>query len=351
MTRPRRSPTRFEALRPRLLRVAYGQLGSPRRGRGRRAGGVAAAAAGGRRARSATSRLADHHRLAARAGRPALRPRAARGLRRPVAARAVVDEPAPRSASRWTRRSARAARRARDALGRRAHRVRLHDVFGYDFAAVADVLGPRRRRRASTPRGRAGRRGAPARSRPRREQQRELIGAFRPAARAATSTGCSVLHPDAVLTTDGGGSSPRPASRSWARQGGPRRWRSRAARGEGRIVDVNGLPGLLARAATASPRHRFTVDDGRITAITSSATRRSCGACRRDPRAALGARAALRVGAGRRAPGAVRSRGLLPHVPARARVGSRSCRPTTSTSRATSAASTSPSRCCSAGRR
>ena len=150
----------------------------------------------------------------------------------------------------------------------------LHDVFGYGFDHVADVLGTsgdNARQLASR-----ARRQVEAR-RPRfpatREQQQEIVDAFA----AATLDGdvdelVALLHPDVVMTTDGGGKVTAPrkpiegAERvaevtvALARKGGDPSTL--------RFVDVNGMPGILIRDwdGTASVA-AFTVDDGRIVEI------------------------------------------------------------------------------------
>jgi RNA polymerase sigma-70 factor (ECF subfamily) len=150
----------------------------------------------------------------------------------------------------------------------------LHDVFGYEFGHVADVLGTssdNARQLASR-----ARRHVEAR-RPRfpasREQQREIVAAF-VAATAEGDTGALValLHPDVVMTTDGGGvvnAARKPI------EGADRVARTAVAlsRKGGdpstlRFVDVNGMPGFLIRDwdGTASVV-AFTVDDGRIAAL------------------------------------------------------------------------------------
>jgi RNA polymerase sigma-70 factor, ECF subfamily len=150
----------------------------------------------------------------------------------------------------------------------------LHDVFGYEFDHVANVLGTsagNARQLASR-----ARRHVEAR-RPRfpatREQQQEIVEAFASAtADGDTDALVALLHPDAVMTADGGGvvtAARKPiegAERvakvtvALARKGGDPSTL--------RFVDVNGMPGILVRAwdGTASVT-AFTVDDGRITEI------------------------------------------------------------------------------------
>jgi RNA polymerase sigma-70 factor (ECF subfamily) len=150
----------------------------------------------------------------------------------------------------------------------------LHDVFGYEFDHVAGVLGTsaaNARQLASR-----ARRHVEAR-RPRfpatHEQQAAIVQAFVQAtAEGDTDALVALLHPDAVLTTDGGGvvnAARKPiegAQRvanvavALARKGGDPSTL--------RFVDVNGMPGFFIRDwdGTASVV-AFTIDDGRITGI------------------------------------------------------------------------------------
>src|SRR2546423_358960 len=150
----------------------------------------------------------------------------------------------------------------------------LHDVFGYPFERVAEVLGTSgdaARQLASR-----ARRAVEAR-RPRfpatREQQRAVVEAFAAAtAEGDTDRLVALLHPDVVMNTDGGGvvtAARKPvegaervakASVGLARKG--------ADPSTLRFVDVNGMPGVVIRDwdGTASVI-AFAVDDGLITEI------------------------------------------------------------------------------------
>jgi RNA polymerase sigma-70 factor (ECF subfamily) len=147
----------------------------------------------------------------------------------------------------------------------------LHDVFGYSFDEVAATLGvspAAARQHASRARK------AVAARRPRfpatPEQQRAIITAFSVAASEGDMDGLlALLHPDAVFTSDGGGivnAARKPL------EGGERiakAIKAMAARGGTlEFVDVNGMPGL---AGTGPDGVRsviaFTVDDGRIIRI------------------------------------------------------------------------------------
>lgn len=150
----------------------------------------------------------------------------------------------------------------------------LHDVFGHPFGAVADVLGtsPEAARQLAS----RARRHVESR-RPRfpatPEQQREVVEAFASAVAGGDIAGLvGLLHPDAVLRTDGGGvvnAARKPiegaeriakVSTALARKG--------ADPSTLRFVEVNGMPGILVRDwdGTASVMS-FAVDDGRITEI------------------------------------------------------------------------------------
>ncbi|MEA2282611.1 MAG: polymerase sigma-70 factor, subfamily [Solirubrobacteraceae bacterium] len=150
----------------------------------------------------------------------------------------------------------------------------MHDVFGYDFAAVAEVLGttPEAARQQAS-RGRRRVRDGRPRFPATREQQQRIVAAFLLAAAEGDADALvALLHPDAVMRADGGGvvNAPRKpiegAGRvarttiALARHGGD-------AAGA-RIVDVNGMPGVIFHGADGIPGVvSFTVDDGRITAI------------------------------------------------------------------------------------
>jgi RNA polymerase sigma-70 factor, ECF subfamily len=150
----------------------------------------------------------------------------------------------------------------------------LHDVFGYGFPEVADVLGTSHdaaRQLASRARRHVeeGRPRFPATP----EQQRELVEAFaRAAAEGDTGALVELLHPDAVMRTDSGGVVRAPRKPI---AGGERVARAVVALSRGgadpasaRVVDVNGMPGLVMRDLDGTPNvAAFTVDDGRITAI------------------------------------------------------------------------------------
>jgi RNA polymerase sigma-70 factor, ECF subfamily len=150
----------------------------------------------------------------------------------------------------------------------------LHDVFGTPFDEVAEVLGvsPDSARQLAS----RARREVEAR-RPRfpatPEQQREIVAAFI----AAVSDGntdalVGLLHPGAVLRTDGGGkvNAPRKPVEGAERVAKVAVALSRKGADPAtlRLVDVNGMPGMMVRDWDGHHNvAAFTVDDGRITAI------------------------------------------------------------------------------------
>jgi len=150
----------------------------------------------------------------------------------------------------------------------------LHDVFGYSFDEVAATLGVS----AASARQHASRaRKAVEARRPRfpatPEQQREIIVAFGQAAGEGDMEGLlALLHPDVVFTSDGGGvvnAARKPL------EGAERVARALAAMAAKvganetvELVEVNGMPGARSIGADGIVNiMSFTIDDGRITAI------------------------------------------------------------------------------------
>ncbi len=132
----------------------------------------------------------------------------------------------------------------------------------------------RRRPRASTPPARAGRSRRVGRaSRPLRAQQREVIIAFGRAAREGDLAGLlSLLHPDVVFTSDGGGLVTAPRKPIEGADRVARTVKALSANGGAGvsfdIVDVNGMPGFMAVGGDGvATVMSFTVDDGRIVAV------------------------------------------------------------------------------------
>jgi RNA polymerase sigma-70 factor (ECF subfamily) len=150
----------------------------------------------------------------------------------------------------------------------------LHDVFGYSFdevAAALEISSASARQHASR-----ARKAVEAR-RPRfpatPEQQREIITAFVRAAQEGDMEGLlAVLHPDVVYTSDGGGvvtaaRKPLAGAGRVARAINAMAVKARAYETV-ELVEVNGLPGARSTGFDGVVNiTSFTVDDGRITAI------------------------------------------------------------------------------------
>ncbi|MDQ3678145.1 MAG: RNA polymerase sigma factor SigJ [Actinomycetota bacterium] len=151
----------------------------------------------------------------------------------------------------------------------------LHDVFGYSFGEIAEIVG--RTPQAARQLASRARRHV-SEQRPRQsgtaEQQRALVEAFAAAAGDGDVDALlAVLDPEVVMRSDGGGQV------NAARKpliGADRVSRAVAALGRKfaagmiiRTVDVNGQPGLLTRVADRDEMSviSFTVDRGRITTI------------------------------------------------------------------------------------
>jgi len=266
---------RFEALRPRLLRIAYGQLGS-----------LAEAEdvlqdAWLRLQRVEVDEIRDLEGwLITTVSRLALDTLKSARVQReayvgPWLPEPLVTEPGPEEATVRADDVSLALLVVLESLSASERTAFvLHDVFGYSFDEVASALGTS----SAAARQQASRaRKAVEARRPRfpatPAQQQEIIGAFTAAARDGDIDALlGVLHPDVVFTADGGGivtASRKPlhgAERvaktvtALARNGG--------AGVTFDLVDVNGMPGLAGtgRDGVASVM-RFTVDDGRITAI------------------------------------------------------------------------------------
>lgn len=266
---------RFEALRPRLLQIAYGQLGS-----------LAEAEDVLQDAWLRLQRVdADEIRdlegwLITTVSRLALDTLKSARVRReayvgPWLPEPVVSEPGPEEATLRADDVSLALLVVLESLSA-AERTAfvLHDVFGYSFDEVATALGTT----SAAARQQASRaRKAVEARRPRfpatPAQQREIIGAFTVAAREGDLEALlELLHPEVVFTADGGGvvtASRKPIEgaqrvaktvKALAKSGG--------AGVTFDLVDVNGMPGLAGagRDGVVSVVS-FTIDDGRITAI------------------------------------------------------------------------------------
>ena len=151
----------------------------------------------------------------------------------------------------------------------------LHDVFGLPFDEVARIVGrtpaavrklaSRARRHVADGRPREGASHA---------EQRRVVEAFASAAGEGDFGALlALLDPDVVMCTDGGG---RVAAARVPLVGADRVGRAltallRAATGDwdARLVDVNGLPGLLVRARSSGELSviSMTIDEGLITSI------------------------------------------------------------------------------------
>ena len=151
----------------------------------------------------------------------------------------------------------------------------LHDVFGYSFDEVGEVVG----RTPAAARQLASRaRRHVVEQRPRqsgsREQQQRAVEAFVAASEGGDLDALlAVLDPDVVLRADGGGrvTAARKPLLGAERVGRAlvRLARTNAGRWDMRRVDVNGMPGLLVvdRVDRQVSVVAFTVDAHRITTI------------------------------------------------------------------------------------
>jgi len=148
----------------------------------------------------------------------------------------------------------------------------LHDVFGHSFDEVAEAVGrtPQAARQLASRARRhveAGRPRFPATP----DEQRRVVSAFLSAAVDGDVDGLlAVLDPEVTLRADGGGrvqTVRRPvhgAERVARTLAGFARMRT----GRGEVADVNGTPGLVVRTTDGELSvFAFTVDGGRITAI------------------------------------------------------------------------------------
>ena len=267
---------RVEALRPRLLRLAYGQLGS-----------LAEAEDVVQDAWLRLQRVdADEIRdlegwLVTTVSRLALDTLRSARVRREAYVGPWLPEPIVSEDAGPAERAARAEDVSMALLvvleslsaSERSAFV-LHDVFGYSFDEVASALeisSASARQQASR-----ARKAVEAR-RPRfpatPEQQREIITAFARAAQEGDMDGLlAVLHPDVVFTSDGGGvvsaaRKPLEGADRVARAINAMAVKARAYETV-EFVEVNGMPGARSIGADGVVNIiSFTVDDGRITAI------------------------------------------------------------------------------------
>lgn len=265
---------RFEALRPGLIRLAYGHLGSVAESED------VVQEAWLRLERTDTSEIRDLKGwLTTTVSRLALDTLRSARVRReayvgPWLPEPIVEAPGPAERAELDEEISLALLVVLENLSA-SERVAfvLHDVFGYDFEHVGRVLGstPQAARQHAS----RARRAVEAR-RPRfpatPEQQRAIVEAFIGAALEGDIDALvGALHPDAVLRTDGGGvviAARKPivgaqrvarAISGLARKG--------ADGAEVSIVDINGMPGVLTVAGDEATVVSFSIDDGRIVAI------------------------------------------------------------------------------------
>jgi RNA polymerase sigma-70 factor, ECF subfamily len=266
---------RFEALRPRLLRLAYGQLGS-----------LAEAEDVVQDAWLRLQRVdADEIRdlqgwLTTTVSRLALDTLRSARVRReayvgPWLPEPIVRESGPEERAAVAEDVSLALLVVLESLTA-SERIAfvLHDVFGYAFDEVAQALEstPQAARQHAS----RARRAVEAR-RPRfpasPEQQREVIVAFGQAALEGDVAGLlSLLDPDVVFTTDGGGLVTAARKPLEGADRVARTVKALAAKGGGGvhfdIVEVNGMPGLMGAGLDGVAMvMSFTVDDRRIVAI------------------------------------------------------------------------------------
>ena len=150
----------------------------------------------------------------------------------------------------------------------------LHDVFGHSFAEVAEAVGrtPDAARQLASRARRHVQAGRPRFSAT-PDEQREVVAAFASAvADGDVDRLVALLDPDVTARADGGEhvkglrkplhGAPKVAKAmaGFARAGA--RWGV-----SGKLVDVNGRPGLLMRSGDEVAVAAFAVDAGRITAI------------------------------------------------------------------------------------
>ncbi|WP_028067100.1 sigma-70 family RNA polymerase sigma factor [Solirubrobacter soli] len=267
---------RFEALRPRLVRLAYGYLGS-----------LAEAEDVVQDAWLRLERVdADEIRdlqgwLTTTVSRLALDALGSARVRReayvgPWLPEPIVEEPSPEQRAVQAEDVSLALLVVLESLSAN-ERIAfvLHDIFGYAFDEVASSLqtSPAAARQLAS----RARKAVEAR-RPRfpasPEQQRDVVLAFGRAAAEGDLEGLmELLHPDVVFTSDGGGivtaaRKPIGGADRVARLAKTLAEKAAEAGGHFELVDVNGLPGWLGighdgQATVMS----FTIDDGKIVAI------------------------------------------------------------------------------------
>jgi RNA polymerase sigma-70 factor, ECF subfamily len=150
----------------------------------------------------------------------------------------------------------------------------LHDVFGHSFGEVAEAVGrtPQATRQLASRARRhvaAGRPRFPATA----DEQREVVTAFTAAAAEGDLDRLvALLDPGVTLRSDGGGRvsaarHPLHGARRVARALIALSRKGAAGGGRAALVAVNGAPGLVVEWGPDRSVLAFTVDGGRITAI------------------------------------------------------------------------------------
>jgi RNA polymerase sigma-70 factor (ECF subfamily) len=267
----------FEALRPRLVRVAYATLGSVSEAED------VVQEAWLRLERTAPGEVRDLTAwLTTVVGRLALDALGSARARRERYVGEWLPEPlvgtAPDPADRVTldEEVSLALLRVLEALSP-AERTAfvLHDVFGHSFDEVAEAVGrtPQATRQLASRARRhveAGRPRFPAT----RDEQARVVTAFAIAAgQGDLDALVAVLDPDVTMRSDGGG---RVTAARHPLHGADRVGRAlvamtrknlRRGGGQAALLSVNGGPGLVLEVAGERSVMAFTVDGGRITAI------------------------------------------------------------------------------------
>jgi RNA polymerase sigma-70 factor (ECF subfamily) len=271
---------RFEALRPRLLRQAYGQLGSLTEAED------VVQEAWLRLQRADAGAIEDLQAwLVTVVGRLALDALGSARMRReryvgpwlpePIVAAVSGDaDPADRVTLDETVSHALLFVLERLSPAERTAFI-LHDVFGYSFEEIGDVVGrtPAATRQLASRARRHVVQQRPRQSGSAQEQQRAVEAFAAAAAGGDLEALLAVLDPDVVMRSDGGGrvqASRKPlvgadrVSRALVALA-----RKFAGQSDASVVDVNGLPGLLMvnRVDGQLSVLAFTVDAGRITTI------------------------------------------------------------------------------------
>jgi len=272
--------TEFEALRPRLLRIAYGQLGSL-------AEAEDVVQEAWLRLERADARTIENLSgwLVTVVSRLALDALGSARMRReryigpwlpdPLVGAAADDaDPADRVTLDETVSHALLFVLERLTPAERTAFI-LHDVFGYSFDEVSAVVGrtPAAARQLASRARRHVVEQRPRQSGTAQDQQRAVTAFAAAAAGGDLEALLAVLDPDVVMRSDGGGrvhAARKPlvgadrVSRAMLRLA-----RKFAGRWEMRFVDVNGLPGMVTvdREDREVSVVAFTVDAGRITTI------------------------------------------------------------------------------------